>query len=161
GPQLPPTIFAEDRAGNQRVVSVSVTFLPTRFPKDTIRLTESFLKRKVPELAPQTPGTAGTAELLSAFLKVNGEGRKANGAKNRAIAQGPSSPKPLWQGVFRQQPNTKVFANFPEERTYVFDGRTVDTQWHLGIDLASRKQSPVEAANAGRVAFVGPNGIYG
>src|SRR5262249_20934069 len=83
------------------------------------------------------------------------------GATNRASAQGPSSPKPLWQGVFRQQPNTKVFANFPEERTYVFDGRTVDTQWHLGIDLASRKQSPVEAANAGRVAFIGPNGIYG
>jgi murein DD-endopeptidase MepM/ murein hydrolase activator NlpD len=161
GPQASPTIFAEDEAGNQRVLSVSVTFLPTRFPKDTIRLTEPFLQRKVPELAPQTPGSAGPAELLDAFLKVNREGRKANEAKIRALAQGTSAPKPVWQGVFRQQPNTKVFANFPEERTYVFDGRTVDTQWHLGIDLASRKQSPVEAANAGRVAFVGPNGIYG
>jgi murein DD-endopeptidase MepM/ murein hydrolase activator NlpD len=161
GPQTPPTIFAEDEAGNQRVVSVSVTFLPTRFPKDTIKLTEPFLQRKIPELSPQTAGTAGAAELLDTFLKVNREGRKANEAKNRAIAQGTSAPKPLWQGVFRQQSNTKVFANFPEERTYVFDGRTVDTQWHLGIDLASRKQSPVEAANAGRVAFTGANGIYG
>ena len=41
------------------------------------------------------------------------------------------------------------------------DGRTVDTQWHMGIDLASNKQSPVEASNAGRVVFAGPNGIYG
>ena len=41
------------------------------------------------------------------------------------------------------------------------DGRTVDTQWHLGIDLASNRQSPVEASNAGRVVFTGPNGIYG
>jgi murein DD-endopeptidase MepM/ murein hydrolase activator NlpD len=161
GPQAPPTIFAEDEAGNQRVLGVSVTFLPTRFPKDTIRLTEPFLQRKVPELAPQTPGNAGPAELLDAFLKVNREGRKANEAKIRSIAQGASGSKPVWQGVFRQQPNTKVFANYPEERTYVFDGRTVDSQWHLGIDLASRKQSPVEAANAGRVAFIGPNGIYG
>jgi len=92
---------------------------------------------------------------------VNGEGRKGFEAKNREIGAGESSPKPLWTGPFRQQSNTKVFANFPEERTYQMDGRTVDTQWHLGIDLASNKQSPIEASNAGRVVFTGPNGIYG
>ena len=157
----PPAVLAEDEAGNQRLTTISVTFLPTRFPKDTVRLTEPFLQRKVPELAPQTPGTASADQLLAAFLQVNREGRKANEARNREIAQGPSADKALWQGVFRQQPNTKVFANFPEERTYSIDGKVVDTQWHLGIDLASRKQTPVEAANAGRVVFTGPNGIYG
>ncbi len=161
GAQIPPSLVAEDEAGNQRVIGVPVTFLPTRFPKDTLHLTEAFLQRKVPELAPQTPGTASGGELLEAFLKVNRAGRKAAEAKIREVARTGSAPKPLWQGVFRQQPNTKVFANFPEERTYTFDGRVVDSQWHLGIDLASRKQSPVEASNAGRVAFTGPNGIYG
>ena len=34
-------------------------------------------------------------------------------------------------------------------------------QGHLGIDLASIKQSPVPAANSGKVAFVGSLGIYG
>jgi murein DD-endopeptidase MepM/ murein hydrolase activator NlpD len=152
---------AVDEAGNERVIGVPVTFLPVRFPKDTINLTEAFLRRKVPELAPQTPGTASVAELLQAFLRVNGEGRKGFETKNREITRGESSPKPLWSGAFRQQPNTKVFANFPEERTYQMEGRTVDTQWHLGIDLASNRQSPVEASNAGRVVFTGPNGIYG
>jgi murein DD-endopeptidase MepM/ murein hydrolase activator NlpD len=161
GPATAPSVVAEDEAGNQRVVAISVTFLPTRFPKDTIRLTEGFLQRKVPELAPQTPGNAAAPQLLETFLTVNREGRKANEGKIRDVTRGTGSPKPLWQGAFRQQPNTKVFANFPEERTYVFDGRTVDTQWHLGIDLASRKQTPVEAANAGHVVFTGPNGIYG
>ncbi len=161
GSPAPPFVFAEDEAGNQRVIGVPVTFLPARFPKDTIKLTEAFLQRKVPELAPQTPGNATADQLLEAFLTVNREGRKANETKIREIGRAASSPKPLWQGVFRQQPNTKVFANFPEERTYTFDGRVVDTQWHLGIDLASRKQSPVEASNAGRVAFAGRNGIYG
>jgi murein DD-endopeptidase MepM/ murein hydrolase activator NlpD len=154
-------VVAEDEAGNQRVVGVSVTFLPVRFPKDTIKLTEPFLARKVPELAPQTPGTATPGQLLEAFLRVNRDGRKAAEAKNREVARQGPSPKPLWQGAFRQQTNSQVFANFPEERTYVFDGRAVDSSWHLGIDLASRKQSPIEASNAGRVAFVGPNGIYG
>jgi murein DD-endopeptidase MepM/ murein hydrolase activator NlpD len=161
GPAAPPSVIAEDDAGNQRVAAVSVTFLPTRFPKDTIKLTEAFFQRKMPELAPQTPGNATTDQLLQTFLKVNREDRKANEARNREISQTGSAPKPLWQGAFRQQSNTKVFANYPEERTYVFDNRTVDTQWHMGIDLASRKQSPVEASNAGRVAFTGPNGIYG
>ncbi len=161
GAQTPPSVVAEDEAGNQRLLGVPVTFLPTRFPKDTIQLGEPFLKRKVPELAPQTPGTATLDQLVQAFLAVNRDGRKANEAKIREITTGESAARPLWQGAFRQQPNTKVFANFPEARTYQVDGRTVDHQWHLGIDLASRKQSPVEASNAGRVVFAGPNGIYG
>ena len=106
-------------------------------------------------------GYGDVEELLQSFLRVNGEGRKGFEAKNREIGRGETSPKPLWTGPFRQQTNTKVFANFPEERTYQLDGRTVDTQWHLGIDLASNRQSPVEASNAGRVVFTGPNGIYG
>jgi murein DD-endopeptidase MepM/ murein hydrolase activator NlpD len=161
GPEVAPSVVAVDEAGNERVIGVPVTFLPVRFPKDTINLTEAFLRRKVPELAPQTPGTASPEEFLQAFLRINGEGRKAYEAKNREIGRGETSPKPLWTGAFRQQPNTKVFANFPEERTYQISGRTVDTQWHLGIDLASNRQSPVEASNAGRVVFTGPNGIYG
>ena len=161
GPAVAPSVIAVDEAGNERVIGVPVTFLPVRFPKDTIQLTEAFLRRKMPELAPQTSGTATVDELLQAFLRVNGEGRKGFEAKNREISRGETSAKPLWTGPFRQQPNTKVFANFPEERTYLLDGRTVDTQWHLGIDLASNRQSPVEASNAGRVVFTGPNGIYG
>jgi murein DD-endopeptidase MepM/ murein hydrolase activator NlpD len=161
GPAVAPSVIAVDDAGNERVIGVPVTFLPVRFPKDTIRLTEAFLRRKMPELVPQTSGTATPEELLQSFLRVNGEGRKGFEARNREIARGETSAKPLWTGPFRQQTNTKVFANFPEERTYLFDGRTVDTQWHLGIDLASNRQSPIEASNGGRVVFTGPNGIYG
>jgi murein DD-endopeptidase MepM/ murein hydrolase activator NlpD len=161
GPATAPTVVAEDEAGNQRTLGVAVTFLPTRFPKDTIRLSTPFLQRKVPELAPQTAGDASPAQLLEAFLTVNREGRQAAEAKIREVTRAGSDPRPLWQGAFRQQANTKVFANFPEERTYLVDERVVDTQWHLGIDLASNRQSPVAAANAGRVVFTGLNGIYG
>jgi murein DD-endopeptidase MepM/ murein hydrolase activator NlpD len=54
-----------------------------------------------------------------------------------------------------------VFSNFAETRTYLYRGRPVDTQVHVGFDLASTKQSPVPAANAGQVAFAGPLTIYG
>jgi len=160
-PAVAPAVVAEDEAGNQRMVGLSVTFLPVRFPKDTVRLTAAFLERKVPELAPPTPATAPVGELVTTFLRVNREGRQAAEAKIREITQGESAPRPLWSGPFRQQPNSKVFANFPEERTYQVEGRTIDVEWHLGIDLASQKRVPVEAANTGRVVFTGPNGIYG
>ena len=162
GPEVAPSVVAVDEAGNERVIGVPVTFLPVKFPKDTITLTEAFLRRKMPELAPQTPGNAAADELLQAFLRVNGEGRKGFEAKNREIGRGETSPKPLWTGAFRQQPNTKVFANFPEERTYQMDGRTVDTQWHLGIDLASnraeprsRRPTPAASCSPGRTASTG------
>src|SRR5262249_60057618 len=46
-------------------------------------------------------------------------------------------------------------------RTYVYDGREIDTQVHYGSDLASEKPWPVPAANAGVVAFAAPLTIYG
>lgn len=160
-PPAPPVLVAEDEAGNQRTTGLPVTLLPTRFPKDSLQLTEGFLRRKVPELDPATPADASPRQLLEAFLRVNREGRQAAERRIRDLTRAGSAPRPLWQGPFRQQPNTRVFANFPEERTYRVDGEVVDTQWHLGIDLASVRRSPVEAAAAGRVVFTGPNGIYG
>jgi murein DD-endopeptidase MepM/ murein hydrolase activator NlpD len=52
-------------------------------------------------------------------------------------------------------------ASFAEERTYWNNGKEMDRQVHLGVDLASLAQSPVPAANSGRVVFAGPLGIYG
>ena len=58
-------------------------------------------------------------------------------------------------------PNSARKAGFAEHRKYKYDGRTVDEQVHLGIDLASTGHSPVPAANDGRVALAAYLGIYG
>ena len=58
-------------------------------------------------------------------------------------------------------PNTALKANFAETRTYVYDGRTVDRQTHLGLDLASTARAPVPAPNSGRVLFAGWMSLYG
>ncbi len=52
-------------------------------------------------------------------------------------------------------------AFFGRIRTYWYEGKQVDQQVHLGIDLASTAHSPIPAANSGRVIFTGPLGIYG
>jgi murein DD-endopeptidase MepM/ murein hydrolase activator NlpD len=98
--------------------------------------------------------------LLDGFLVINRDQRKQAETEKLRVGER-TAEQPLWQGPFVQPRNTKVFSNFAEKRTYVYDGREVDTQVHYGYDLASTKQSPVPAANAGVVAFAAPLTIYG
>jgi murein DD-endopeptidase MepM/ murein hydrolase activator NlpD len=153
----PLTVTARDEAGNTAARGLPVELKPRGFPKDTINLTETFLQTKVPELLPQRPPTQ---PLIDGFLIINRDQRKqAEEEKLRIGAK--TADKPLWEGAFTQPRNTKVFSNFAETRTYVYQGKPVDTQVHVGFDLASTKQTPVPAANAGQVVFAGPLTIYG
>jgi murein DD-endopeptidase MepM/ murein hydrolase activator NlpD len=153
----PMAITARDEAGNVTARGVPSELKPRAFPRDTIKLSEAFLQAKVPELLPQRPPSQ---PLLDGFLVINRDQRKQ--AENEKLKVGErTADQPLWQGPFVQPRNTKVFSNFAETRTYVYDGREVDRQIHYGYDLASTKQSPVPASNAGVVAFAGPLTIYG
>jgi murein DD-endopeptidase MepM/ murein hydrolase activator NlpD len=67
----------------------------------------------------------------------------------------------LWKGAFSQLSNSKVEANFADQRTYVYKGEQIDTAYHLGYDLSVTKHYPVEAANSGKVALAEDLGIYG
>jgi murein DD-endopeptidase MepM/ murein hydrolase activator NlpD len=150
-------ITAVDEAGNVATRGIPGELKPRKFPHDRIEIKDSFLQAKVPELLPQHPPSA---PLVEAFLVVNREHRKQAEAEKRKLAA-KTADKPLWEGAFVQPRNTKVFANFAETRTYIYQGREIDTQVHYGYDLASTKQSPVPAANKGTVVFAGPLSIYG
>ncbi|MEO2168800.1 MAG: M23 family metallopeptidase [bacterium] len=74
---------------------------------------------------------------------------------------GDSANTLLLEAGLRQQPGTQVGSRFAEHRTYMYEGRPIDEQTHLGYDLASVRHAPVEASGAGRVQWVGELGIYG
>lgn len=153
----PLAVTARDEAGNVATRAVPAEVKPRPFPRDTIKITEAFLQAKVPELLPQR---APSQPLIEGFLTINRDQRRQAEEEKLKIGAR-TADKPLWEGPFVQPRNTKVFSNFAETRTYVYEGRTVDTQVHVGFDLASTKQTPVPAANAGQVAFAGPLTIYG
>ena len=138
-------ISAVDEVGNIANRGIPGELKPRRFPHDRIEIKDSFLQAKVPELLPQHPPGA---PLIDGFLVINREQRKQAEAAKRTLA-GKTADKPLWEGAFVQPRNTKVFANFAETRTYIYQGREIDTQVHYGYDLASTKLSPVPAANKG------------
>jgi len=156
----PITAVAQDEAGNVTSRAVAVEVRARRFKTDTIEIKDDFLALKLPELLPERTGTIAQEDLLPAFLMVNRDRRKQAEEFKRALGA-KTQPRPLWDGVFVQPTNTKVFSNFAETRTYRYHGRDVDTQVHYGYDLAAVRQGPVPAANSGTVIFTGPLSIYG
>ncbi len=158
-PNSPITASAQDEAGNAVSRALAVDIRPRKFPMDTIEIGEQFLASKMPELLPER-GQIPPDQLLAAFLTVNRDKRKEAEEMKRKLAQ-KSKPAPLFEGAFLQPRNTKVFSNFAETRTYRYQGKDVDTQVHLGYDLASLKHSPVPAANSGVVVYAAPLSIYG
>lgn len=152
-----PKIVAKDEAGNERRSGFYYHTKDRTFRQRRINISPQFLEVKAPEfhdLAPQakTP--------LEAFLQINQELRSKNRRALYELGLN-TSPKPLWQGSFLRQPNTATMALFGDDRTYYFEGKKIDRQTHLGIDLASVAHAPISAANAGQVIFTDYMGIYG
>lgn len=153
-------LVARDELGNEARVSFLSEIEPLPLKSSTIRLTDAFMNRVVPAIMAQTPELADQGNLLDNYLMLNGDLRRMNAERLVELASG-SASRQLWSGQFRQMRNTQVMDHFAARRQYLYDGRVVDTQDHLGFDLASRVQDDVPAANSGVVVFAEYFGIYG
>ena len=151
-----PKVLAVDRAGNERLVGINYHLTAKSFSTDRIDLTDAFLEKIAAEFKGKFP--QGTP--LEIFLKVNRDERQQD-RKSIADYGRKTSPTPLWQGTFLRMPKTAALGGFAQFRTYVYQGKEVDRQTHLGFDLASLAHADVPAANRGTVVFAGDFGIYG
>jgi len=162
----PIAAFARDEAGNQAKASFIDNAFEKPFKKSRIEIDDKFINRVVPEIVEHSPELKMTApsqegpEMLAAFLRVNGELRKINADQIAAFAA-KTAAKKLWDGPFVQLGNSKVEASFADHRTYIYKGKEVDQQTHLGFDLAVTQHVPVVAAAAGTIVNASWLGIYG
>lgn len=154
-----PAVVARDAAGNRREVALPILVKPRKFPERTLAIDDAFLARKVPEIE-RNNGIPPSTDLVQGYLFINGELRRRSEAKIKSLTA-KSAPEPLWDGVFLRQTNAAPLSAFADRRAYVYKSETIDRQTHLGFDLASLKNSPVDAAQNGMVVFAGDLGIYG
>jgi len=157
-PEARPTVVATDKAGNTREMRLAYELKNVRYKKSTIALSDSFLQNKVAPLLTDVAARQGTPKDL--FIAVNRQLRKENEDRITAITKKATAAM-LWKDAFAQLSNSKVEANFADQRTYTYNGQPIDTAYHLGYDLSVTKNYPVEASNSGEVAFTGDLGIYG
>ena len=153
-----PEVYAVGPGGDQVKGAMVYQFPKKEQPKYRARdlqIDDKFMQKVVNELDPN-----GSGDMVERFVRINSEMRKAN---NQTLfnLRANTEPKFLWSQPFQQQPNTKVEANFADVRTYIYHGKKIDEQTHLGYDLSSTQHVGVQASNDGRVIYAAPLGIYG
>ncbi len=158
----PIRVYARDSVGNESSGSFDYRVFPKQFRSSRIELDDAFLAKVVPPIVQNSPELKvdDPSDLLASYLKINRDLRKMNNDTITKLAA-QTSPEILWRGAFKQLTNTAVEAGFADQRTYLYKGKEVDRQVHLGFDLASLAGAPVKAANRGRVLHAGWLGIYG
>ncbi len=156
GPSTNMFLEAYDEAGNRVRAGFSHYIGAKNYKRDRIRISDGFLNSQMPSF--QIDGEYQNN--IEKFLIINRENRKQNG--NTIMDSGSKPDRAIhWQGSFSRLPASATRANYADHRRYEYNGRVVDKQYHLGIDLASVKRAPVPAANNGRIALVESVGIYG
>ena len=159
----PMQVFARDGAGNEAVASMDHRPFPKAFQRSRIEINDRFLQHVVPQIAAANPDkqfSTQPADYLASFLKINGDLRRENNAYLVQLAA-KTEPRMLWSGPFKALTNAAVEARFADNRTYVYQGKEIDRQVHLGFDLAVTQRVPITAAHSGRVVHASDLGIYG
>jgi murein DD-endopeptidase MepM/ murein hydrolase activator NlpD len=159
GPGTQIWIEAVDEAQNSAKAGVKHYIRKKAFKNDDIRISDQFLNAKIPEFE-NTISLDSSGSLVDKFLKINRDLRQANYQQISEVAQSTADTK-YWEGRFLRMPGAEKQAGFADHRTYKYEGKIIDRQVHLGLDLASVAHAPVPAANSGVVAFSGSLGIYG
>ena len=159
GPGTKLYIEATDNAGNFTRAGFTHYIADKKYKSDVIPVTDEDLDANMPTVRIDgLEGFHGTN--LEKFLKINGELRVKN--ERKILGPGPfTETKLYWGGPFLRLPRSATRATFADHRTYKYNGKIVDDQYHLGYDLASVEQSDVPAANGGKVVLVDTIGIYG
>ena len=160
GDPEPIRLVASDDVGNTAVASFVDQYFPRDFRTDTIELGDSFLQRVVPLIIAATPEFEEQGGLLDNYLWINGNLRARNAATLAELAE-QSRREFLWSRSFLPMSSGQVMSSFADRRTYVYEGKEVDQQDHLGFDLASVRHAELEAANDGVVVLARYFGIYG
>jgi len=157
-PDVRASLVATDGAGNTRDMPLGYELKNVRYKKSTIAVSDHFFQTKVVPLLLDVSKRQGSVK--DVFVAVDKGVRKQNEDKIREVTSR-ATPKALWNGAFVQLSNSKVEANFADQRTYTYKGEPIDVAYHLGYDLSVTRHYPIEAANSGIVAFTGDLGLYG
>ncbi len=158
GPDWSIYLWAKDKAENFSKTTFYYHVHEKRFASERMNITDNFLTRVLEYFTfyPLDPDLSD----IEKYLKINSDLRKEDHEVFYQLRE-ETIPKRLWEGTWLRQKNAATMARFADHRYYYYHGEKRDEQVHLGVDLASLANSPVQAANNGRVIFAERNGIYG
>lgn len=148
-----PVVFARNPSGAEARAQFWFKVFPKTFRTRDLPLDDAFLQKVVDQIDPN-----GSGDLVTRFLKINRDMRKKN---NQQLADFrlKTEERFLWSGPFLRYGKTESM--FADTRNYIYQGKAIDRQTHLGFDLSDVQHQPVQAANDGKVVWADDLGIYG
>jgi murein DD-endopeptidase MepM/ murein hydrolase activator NlpD len=153
-------LVAVDDVGNRNEAAFIDKFTPRPIHTDTIPVDDPYMNRVVPEIMSQSPEMSDQGNLLANYIEINRNLRKKNAQYLKDLAA-KSAPRFLWTQTFKPWINSKITAAFADRRTYVYNGKPIDQEDHLGFDMAVTEHAPITASNSGTVVLARFFGIYG
>ncbi len=161
-PNTPISLYARDAHGNETSTVFDYRVFPKEYKHSTLHIGDAFLQRVVPAVLANSPDfkVDDPSDLAGSYVRINHDMRRANAETIAGFAK-QTAPEMLWHGPFLQLENSAVEAYFADQRTYLYDGKPIDNEVHLGYDLASVAGASIRAANRGRIVHAGWLGIYG
>jgi hypothetical protein len=156
-PDITPLVFARNAAGTEATAHFWIKLFPKKFRTRDFPIDDALMEKLVNSVDPTGQLVPGP-DLVTRFLKINGEMRAKNN-QQLADLRFKTEEKILWNGPFIHW--GKEEADFADARNYIYHGKQIDHQVHLGFDLSDVANGPVQAANDGRVVWASDLGIYG
>ena len=152
-----PLVFARNVAGTEATAPFWFKLFPKKFRTRDFPIDDALMTKLVNQIDPNGTLAPGP-DILSRFLRINGEMRRKNN-QQLADLRFKTEEKILWNGPFLHW--GKEESMFADVRNYTYKGKQVDQQVHLGFDLSDTANAPVHVANDGRVVWADDLGIYG
>jgi murein DD-endopeptidase MepM/ murein hydrolase activator NlpD len=165
-------LVAKDDVGNSAYASFPHLVIPRKFKKVDIKLNDTLLDKVYSEVFPEFIDETNNQDSknllesneindkLAAFKLINENYRKFLLDKIFGILSRTENKKLSdWEWI--RPMNAAPTSAFCEDRTYTYNGTPVSQSLHAGVDLADVGNSPVKAANSGKIVFAGSLGIYG
>jgi hypothetical protein len=156
-PDVVPEVYARNEAGTEATAKFWFKLFPKRFRARDFPVEDALMEKLVNSVDPNNTLAPGK-DLVGRFLYINGDLRRKNN-QQLADLRLKTEEKVLWNGPFLHW--GKEEANYADVRAYMYHGKKIDEQVHLGFDLSDTQNTPVKAANDGKVAWAADMGIYG
>jgi len=156
-PDITPLVYARNTAGTEATAHFWFKLFPKKFRVRDFELSDQLIQKLVNSVDPTGQILPGK-DIAERFVYINSELRKKNN-QQLADLRFKTEEKILWNGPFLHW--GKEEADFADVRNYIYHGKKIDQQVHLGFDLSDVTNGPVSAANDGRVVWAADLGIYG
>src|ERR1035438_443255 len=145
-----PEVYARNEAGTEATAKFWFKLFPKKFRARDFPVEDALMEKLVNSVDPNNTLAPGK-DMVGRFLFINGDLRRKNN-QQLADLRMKTEEKVLWNGPFLHW--GKEEANYADVRANMYQGKKIDEQVHLGFDLSDTQNTPVKAANDGKVVWV-------